>query len=82
MPVELKKGQKAKWDWKLQSDDINFVASFENAKKEKKEIVKQDRIKSHQQEFVAEEDGTLLLFFDNSFSWVSGKTVVGIVNIQ
>lgn len=81
MPIEVKKGQKIAWNWKLESGNINFTASFKDAQNEK-QITKQERISQHQDEYVAENDGTLSLFFDNSFSWVNGKTVIGMVTVE
>lgn len=82
MPIDLKKGQKVKWSWKLQSDNINFTASFKDVNQTEKQITKQERVKQHEMEYVAENDGTLHLFFDNSFSWINGKTVIGMVTVE
>ena len=83
MPIQVRKGQKIAWNWRLKSDNINFTATLKNGEKNvDKQIVKQDRIKMHQFEYEVEEDGELQLFFDNSFSWLSGKTIIGIVTID
>lgn len=82
MPVEIHKGDKVTWNWKLESGDINSTVSFTNGEKKTTQVYKGDRISSHESSFEAPEDGTLSFFFDNSFSWVSGKTVIGIIKIN
>ena len=82
MPLEVKKGEKVSWKWKLASGDINFIVRFTNAAKEVKEVFKGDRIKDNNSTFQVEEDGELSFFYDNSFSWVSGKTVIGMITVE
>lgn len=82
MPIDVKKGQKVKWNWKLESENINFTALFKEAGKEDKEIVNLSKISQHESEYVVENDGILELFYDNSFSWINGKTVIGMVTIE
>lgn len=77
IPAHLKKGEKIEWDWKLESGTIDIMVDFKG-----KEVYKGDRVTSHKSEFTAEEDGVLEFNFDNSFSWVSGKTVIGLMKIS
>lgn len=77
IPVSLKKGQTFEWDWKLDSGNIDVTHTFEQ-----KELFKGDRIAEHKGQFTAETDGTFTILFDNSFSWVNGKTVIGVASIQ
>ena len=44
--------------------------------------MKLNKITQHESEYVVENDGILELFFDNSFSWINGKTVIGMVTIE
>ena len=82
MPIDVKKGEKVKWNWKLESENINFTALFKETGKGDKEILKLDRVTQHEFEYVVENAGILELFFDNSFSWINGKTVIGMVTIE
>lgn len=76
IPVELKKGDVLKWNWKLESGNIDVTNKFGDS-----ELYKGDRVSSHQGEYVANEDGVFSFFFDNSFSWVNGKVVCGSASI-
>ena len=82
IPLEVKQGEKISWNWKLASGDINFVVRFKNANKTETEVFKGDRIKTHSSTYQAPEDGEISFFYDNSFSWVSGKTVIGMITID
>ena len=73
VPLHLKKGEKVEWDWKLES-----FKGTEGVKP----VYKGDRVSSHKDVFQAEEDGMLEFNFDNSFSWVTGKTVIGMMKIS
>ena len=81
MPVEIHKGDKVLWKWKLESGDISSTVTFKYGETTT-QVYKGDRIPSLESSFEAPEDGTLSFFFDNSFSWVSGKTVIGIIKIN
>lgn len=81
VPLHLKKGEKVEWDWKLESGTIDITMSFKG-KENVKAVYKGDRVTSHKDAFQAEEDGVLEFNFDNSFSWVSGKTVIGLMKVS
>lgn len=73
----MKKGQILTWDWKLESGTIDAATSFE-----KEELYKGSRVNSHQGSFTASADGVFEFLFDNSFSWVNGKVVIGTASIE
>lgn len=77
IPISLKKGQTLTWDWKLESGTIDVTNSFE-----KSELYKGSRVSYHQGSFTASNDGVFEFYFDNSFSWVSGKVVIGTASIE
>ena len=81
MPINVKKGDKVKWNWKVESGDITNIVRFKAASGEK-ELYKGERVKGHSSEFEIPEDGTISFFFDNSFSWLSGKVIIGMVDIN
>lgn len=78
----MKQGEKVSWNWKLANGDINFAVSFKNAGKTVTEVFKGDRIKTHSSTFQAPEDGEISFVYDNSFSWVNGKTVIGMITLD
>ena len=81
VPLHLKKGEKVEWDWKLESGTIDITMGFKGTEGVKP-VYKGDRVSSHKDAFQAEEDGMLEFNFDNSFSWVTGKTVIGMMKIS
>ena len=81
VPLHLKKGEKVEWDWKLESGTIDITMGFKGTEGVKP-VYNGDRVSSHKDAFQAEEDGMLEFNFDNSFSWVTGKTVIGMMKIS
>lgn len=81
IPVEIHKGDIVTWNWELESGDINCKVLFKDGEVTT-DVFKKERIHSHESSFEALNDGTLSFFFDNSFSWVNSKTVIGIIDIK
>ena len=82
MPLDVKAGDKVAWHWKLESGDINSTITFESAEKKSTAVYSAKHICNHESSFTATEDGRLFFFFDNSFSWVNGKKVIGMITVN
>ena len=77
IPVSLKKGDTLSWNWSIEAGNIDVTNTFGQV-----EVYKGDRVSSHEGSYTAEEDGVFSFHFDNSFSWVNGKNVIGIASIK
>lgn len=81
MPIEVKAGSTVEWHWNVESGNItNSVRFVANGKET--EVYRGERITDHKGSFNVEEDGTISFFFDNSFSWLASKVIVGMVDIH
>ena len=77
IPVALKKGETFSWNWHIEAGNIDVTNTFE-----KTELYKGDRVCNHEGSYTATEDGVFSIHFDNSFSWVNGKNVIGTASIK
>ena len=85
MPIEVKAGSVVEWHWTLESGNINSVVRFKasgQTQEQEQEVYKGERITDHKGNFSVPEDGTISFFFDNSFSWLASKVVVGMIDIH
>ena len=87
MPIEVKAGSVVEWHWTLESGNINSVVRFKASgqtqeQEQEQEVYKGERITDHKGSFSVPEDGTISFFFDNSFSWLASKVVVGMIDIH
>lgn len=83
MPIEVKAGSVVEWHWALESGNINSIVRFKaNGQTQEQEVYKGERITDHKGNFSVPEDGTISFFFDNSFSWLASKVVVGMIDIH
>lgn len=83
MPIEVKAGSVVEWHWTLESGNINSVVRFKaSGQTQEQEVYKGERITDHKGNFSVPEDGTISFFFDNSFSWLASKVVVGMIDIH
>lgn len=83
MPVEVKAGSVVEWHWTLESGNINNIVRFKaNGSEQEQEVYKGERITNHKGSFTVPEDGTISFFFDNSFSWLASKVVLGMIDIH
>lgn len=83
MPIEVKAGSVVEWHWTLESGNINSVVRFKaSGQTQEQEVFKGERITDHKGSFSVPEDGTISFFFDNSFSWLASKVVVGMIDIH
>lgn len=83
MPVEVKAGSVVEWHWTLESGNINNIVRFKaNGSEQEQEVYKGERITNHKGSFTVSEDGTISFFFDNSFSWLASKVVLGMIDIH
>jgi hypothetical protein len=74
--IPLKSGEKGEWDIRITNIDVNIGIVFESAKEGKQVLYEKTKtnrnIKGHH---VANEDGFLIVTFDNSYSFLTGKSV-------
>jgi hypothetical protein len=75
--ITMTKGNTTSWEFTTEQRSIGFGATFGAANTTVVEYTKLERVEEPVSGFYsAEEDGVLTLKFDNSFSWMTGKTVL------
>eukprot|EP00468_Gymnochlora_sp_CCMP2014_P012230 CAMPEP_0167750382 /NCGR_PEP_ID=MMETSP0110_2-20121227/5957_1 /TAXON_ID=629695 /ORGANISM="Gymnochlora sp., Strain CCMP2014" /LENGTH=418 /DNA_ID=CAMNT_0007635691 /DNA_START=32 /DNA_END=1287 /DNA_ORIENTATION=+ len=74
--ITEKKGGKFSWMFMLESLDINYKVEWKGKKdKQSKVIVEKSRIEKDNGEFDVKTSGVLTLTFDNTFSYLTSKTL-------
>ena len=79
LPVPLAAGDCVRWSWQVEqgyvtSNDIGFRVVFVGDAAERS-LAFEGRLREHRGEYVARASGQLRLIWDNSYSWISDKTL-------
>jgi hypothetical protein len=82
---ELPAGSKLTWDFRTISADIGFEVKFVLEGGSATKVINYSRVESFKKiqigEFVAEKSGKVILTFDNSFSMMTGKQLIYLVQV-
>lgn len=77
LPIPIMAGSMVKYSFSTRGGDIQFSAFFFSHERKPEAIFQEARvpsdIESIEGSFKAQREGTLVLFFDNSFSWFTSK---------